>query len=115
MIELVAVLVLALVLVLLLYRRAWIELRELKFSKHSLSSKYGKMTEQFMPFIKDYPYDPQGFRFIGTPIDGIQFEPDRVVFVEFKSANGRLSVRQKDIKDLVLDKKVEFLEVRIDG
>jgi predicted Holliday junction resolvase-like endonuclease len=96
-----------------LYRRAWLELSELKFSKQSLSSKYGRMTEQFMPFMKDYPYDAQNFRFIGAPIDGLQFEPDRVVFIEFKSADGRLSTRQKEIKDLILKKKVEFKEVRI--
>ena len=103
------------VILLYLYRRAWSELKELKFSKQSLSSKYGKMTEQFMPFIKDYPYDPQNFRFIGTPIDGLQFEPDKIVFVEFKSADGRLSAKQKDIKALVLNKKVEFREVRMHG
>lgn len=103
-----------LVIFIWLYRRAWLELSELKFSKKSLSSKYGKMTEQFMPFMKDYPYDAQNFRFIGTPIDGLQFEPDKIVFVEFKSADGRLSTRQKEIKDLILKKKVEFEEVRIE-
>lgn len=104
---------LLLMAVVFLYRRAWIELKGLRFSKQSLSSKYGRMTEQFMPFIKDYPYDPQNFRFIGSPIDGVQFEPDRVVFVEFKSADGRLSPKQSGIKDLVLNKKVEFREFRI--
>jgi len=98
-----------------LYRRAWLELSELRFSKQSLSSKYGKMTEQFMPFIKDYPYDSQNFRFIGTPIDGVQFEPDKIIFVEFKSADSRLTTKQKGIKDLVLKKKVEFREVRMNG
>jgi predicted Holliday junction resolvase-like endonuclease len=85
----------------------------LKSSKQSLATKYGRLTEQFMPFMKDYPYDAQQFRFIGTPIDGVQFEPDKIVFVEFKSADGRLSAKQKAIKDLVLNKKVEFKEVRV--
>lgn len=107
------VLLLGLVLMIVLYRRAWHELRAIKFSKQSLSTKYGRLTEQFMPFIKDYPYDPQQFRFIGTPIDGVQFEPDKVVFVEFKSGDSRLSARQKVIKDLVLNKKVEFREIRV--
>ena len=107
------VLGLLLLLMLYMYRRAWHELRSLKSSKQSLSTKYGRLTEQFMPFMKDYPYDSQQFRFIGSPIDGVQFEPDRVVFVEFKSGDSRLSARQKAIKDLVLNKKVEFREVRI--
>ena len=115
MIEFVVLLLaLLLVLMLWLYRRAWMELKRFRFSKQSLSSKYGRLTEQFMPFMKGYPYDAQNFRFIGSPVDGVQFEPDRVVFVEFKSADGRLSARQKQIKDLVLNKKVEFREVRMD-
>lgn len=113
MIEIVAVLLAFLLLMLYLYRRAWKELAEMKFSKQSLSSKYGKMTEQFMPFVKDYPYDPQGFRFIGTPVDGVQFEPDKVVFVEFKSAGGKLSAKQKGVRDIVEKKKVGFREFRI--
>jgi predicted Holliday junction resolvase-like endonuclease len=71
------------------------------------------MTEQFMPFMKDYPYDAQNFRFLGTPIDGVQFNDDGIVFVEFKSGDSRLSAKQKAIKDLVLNKKVEFREVRM--
>ena len=113
LIYIIAVLCLIIFFLVLLYRRAWHELNALKYSKQSLASKYGKMTEQFMPFIKDYPYDPQSFRFLGNPIDGVQFEPDRVVFVEFKSGDSRLSAKQKAIKDLILDKKVEFREVRI--
>lgn len=109
-----ALALIVLVIFIWLYRRAWLELRGLQFAKQSLSSKYGKMTEQFMPFMKDYPYDSQNFRFIGTPIDGVQFEPDKIVFVEFKSADGKLSARQKEIKDLVDKKNVEFEEVRID-
>lgn len=114
MIELVALLLgLLLVLMVLLYRRAWHELGALKSSKQSLSTKYGRLTEQFMPFMKDYPYDAQNFRFLGTPIDGVQFNDDGIVFVEFKSGDSRLSAKQKAIKDLVLNKKVEFKEVRM--
>lgn len=88
-------------------------LRELAFGKQSLAVKYGKMSEQFFPFMKDYPYSTENFRFLGTPIDGVQFEKDRVVFVEFKAGSSGLSARQKEIKELVERKKVEFEEVRI--
>ena len=46
--------------------------KELAFGKQSLAVKYGKMSEQFMPFLKDYPYEPQNFRFLGTPVDGMR-------------------------------------------
>lgn len=97
----------------LLWRRAVKLLKATKFAKASLSTKYGKMTEQFMPFLKNYPYDSQSFRFIGTPIDGIQFNKDEVVFIEFKSATSQLSLKQKQIKATINGKKVSFEEIRI--
>jgi len=102
------------ILLFILWRRAATRHAEVAFSKNSLSSKYGKMTEQFMPFLKDYPYDPQNFRFLGTPIDGIQFENDKIVFIEFKSSNSKLSPRQRQIAELIWQKRVEFEEHRIE-
>jgi predicted Holliday junction resolvase-like endonuclease len=74
---------------------------------------YGKISEQFLPFLESYPYDSSKFRFLGTPIDGVQFEEDKVVFVEFKTANSKLSQRQRHIKELVEQKKVEFVEYNL--
>lgn len=102
------------ILFFLLWRRARIELSNTKFQKQSLSSRYGKMTEQFMPFLKDYPYSPGNFRFLGTPIDGVQFEEDKIIFIEFKAANSRLSPGQQQIKSLVNDGRVGFEEHRIE-
>lgn len=89
------------------------KLKEVAFSKRSLSSKYGKMTEQFMPFLKTYPYHPSNFRFIGTPIDGIQFEDDKIIFVEFKTADAQLSEKQKRIKEQIQKGKIKWEEFRI--
>lgn len=88
-------------------------LNELAKRKHSQSTKYGKLTEQFFPFLDRYPYNERNFRFIGSPIDGIQFEPDKIIFVEFKTANGKLSAKQREIKYLIDKKRVEFKEFRI--
>lgn len=96
-----------------LYKRAQSRIQELLAAKQSLSTKYGKMTEHFMPFLEHYPYDSQKFRFIGTPIDGIQFEDDKIVFMEFKSGNATLTQKQKVIKKLVQEKKIAFEEFRI--
>lgn len=69
--------IVVIILVLIVYyliktnRSLRLDIQELISKKQSLATKYGKMSEQFMPFMKDYPYDSQNFRFIGTPIDGI--------------------------------------------
>ena len=113
MIEYIMILAFLLVIMIFLYRRAQKELKDIKFSKQSLSSKYGKMTEQFMPLLKDYPYDPQNFRFLGSPVDGVQFSDDEITFVEFKSSNSVLSKKQKAIRELIEKGKVRFKEMRL--
>ncbi len=85
----------------------------LKKEKKSMAALYGKITEQFAPFMKDYPYNAKKFRFIGSPIDGIQFEDDKIIFVEFKSARSKLSAEQKKIKKLVENKKVDWFTFEI--
>ena len=70
------------------------------------------MIEQLLPFAKSYPWDPQTFKFLGNPIDGIHFEDDEIVLVEFKSGNSRLSDGQKKVRELVSSGKVRFSEVR---
>lgn len=86
---------------------------ELAHSKASQSVKYGQLTEQWIPFSDKFPYNPQSFRFIGKPIDGVAFEDDKIVFVEFKTASSGLSEKQRKIKSLVENKKVEWFELKI--
>ena len=71
----------------------------LLFSKQSQSVKYGQFTEQWLPFSSKFPYHSQNFRFIGKPIDGISFEDDKVVFVEFKTNKSQLSESQRRVRD----------------
>ncbi len=78
-----------------------VQVEEELFRQRSLSSTYGRITEQWIPLSSRYPYDPQFFRFLGSPIDGVQFEEDRIVFIEFKANKSRLSESQKRIKKLV--------------
>jgi predicted Holliday junction resolvase-like endonuclease len=65
--------------------------------------------------MENYPYDPQYFRFLGSPIDGIQFEEDRVVFVEFKSNRSRLSKRQQRVRELIEAGEVYWEEFRFEA
>ena len=89
------------------------EIRELKFSKTSQSVKYGKLTEQFIPFTQDFPFDPENFRFLGSPIDGVAFNENEIVFCEFKTATSRLSEKQKRFKQLVQNKMVKWFEFNL--
>jgi len=82
--------------------------------KHRVATVHGLINEQFLPFLKNFPYDPENFRFIGKPVDGVCFEDDRIVFLEFKSGSSQLTSIQNKIKSLVEDKKVEFQELRLE-
>lgn len=87
------------------------ELASLDSKKRSQSTVYGKITEQFAPFMERYPFNSQEFRFIGTPVDGIQFEDDKVVFIEIKAGQGAgLNPKQQRIKRLIQERRVEWFE-----
>jgi predicted Holliday junction resolvase-like endonuclease len=98
----------------LIYKAVIIPLRRkmerLLQQKRSLSATYGKLTEQFAPFMQSYPFSPENFRFIGSPVDGIQFEEDRIIFVEVKTNRSKLSGIQQRVKRLIKNKKVEWFE-----
>lgn len=85
---------------------------ELRFAHKSNVVKHGKSFEQLFPFMSSYPYDVNNFRFIGSPIDGLSFENDEIVFVEFKTGSSNLSKKQRRIKGLVDSKKVKWKEIR---
>ena len=95
------------------YEKLKDELDELSFSKKSQSVKYGKLTEQWIPLSKEFPFDSASFRFLGNPIDGIVFSEDKIVFCEFKSNKSLLSEKQKKIKNLVKEKKIEWFEMHL--
>ncbi|HLK55141.1 MAG TPA: Holliday junction resolvase-like protein [Chthonomonadaceae bacterium] len=78
--------------------------------QRSLSASYGRITEQWFPLMDRYPYDSAGFRFLGTPVDGVQFTDDKIVFVEFKSHRWELSAAQKRMRRLVETGKVTWEE-----
>jgi predicted Holliday junction resolvase-like endonuclease len=88
-------------------------LEEVSFRKRSQSSKYGNLREQLLPLADSFPWDPSNFRFLGSPIDGVQFEDDRIILVEFKAANSQLSQLQRHIRDLVSNGNVGFEVIRI--
>ena len=75
----------------------------------------GLMAEQFAPFtetFKNLGWDIPEFKFLGRPVDGIQFEEDEIIIVEFKTGDSAMSQKQRNIKRLVDDGKVTFQEIR---
>lgn len=101
-----------------LQRRLQIAMRLLQDERsrqRSISASYGRITEQWFPLMDRYPYDSANFRFLGTPVDGVQFEEDKIIFVEFKSNRAELSAIQKRLKRLVQAGKVTWEEFHFFG
>ena len=87
--------------------------RALDAGKRSQSTKYGNLTEQFAPWMARWPFDdPGGFRFLGKPVDGVQFERDAVYFVEIKAAGSELSPEQRALREAVLAGRVGWVTFR---
>lgn len=94
----------------------WLLGRKVSHLRHkarSLSTRHGMMAEQFLPFLKNFPGNPQKFKFLGAPVDGILFDDDKIVIVEFKTGRSQLSSTQRQIKDLISRGRVYFKEVRL--
>ena len=88
------------------------KLKELHSLKRSGEVKHGKAWEEFVPFLKSFPYDKERFKFIGDPIDGIVFEDNRIAIVEIKTGSSKMSAKQKRVQELVELGRVEFKELR---
>lgn len=78
----------------------------------------GKVYEQLVPYLPDFPFNPKDVRFLGTPVDLVVFDGlsegavRRIVFVEVKTAGADLSTRERRVRDAVNARRVEWSEVR---
>jgi predicted Holliday junction resolvase-like endonuclease len=79
----------------------------------------GKVFEQLVPFLPDFPFNPRDARFLGSPIDLVVFDGldaddlRRVVFVEIKTGASTLSTRERRVRDAVQAGRVAWLELRL--
>jgi predicted Holliday junction resolvase-like endonuclease len=89
--------------------------KKLLGQKKSSEVRTGKITEQISPFLADYPLEPKTARFIGDPIDFVHFDDEKVTFVEVKSGKSQLSKKQRQIRDMIKDGKVDFVIYRVRG
>jgi len=102
-----------------LYLRDKIKAKDYEYStllsqKKSSEVRLGQISENLAPFLKDFKYNPKKAHFLGNPIDYIIFEENKIVFLEIKSGESKLSEGQRNIKKLIQDGKVEFDQMRID-
>jgi predicted Holliday junction resolvase-like endonuclease len=89
----------------------------------SQSVTMGKMTEHMVPYLPGFAFNPTDARFIGSPIDLVVFDGlsdgdvKRIVFVEIKTGVSTLSTRERVVRDAILAKNVEWMEVKanLDG
>jgi predicted Holliday junction resolvase-like endonuclease len=100
--------------------------RELRRDAAARSGKAlsGRVLERFSPLMEDFPFDPHDAVWIGHPVDFLVFDGlslDRqegrgirgIVFLEVKSGSGKLSPRQRSIREAVEGGKVAWMEFRI--
>lgn len=94
-----------------------IKLKSVSSSRRTL---IGKFIEKFIPFLSNIPYEPSDMHFLGQPIDYIVFQGsgkekiERIIFLEVKTGESKLSKREKSLQEAVQKKRVSWKEIRID-
>lgn len=73
--------------------------------RRRLQAERGRWGEPWAPLLSGYPYDPRRFRFVGSPVEGVQFEDDRIVFVSLGTAP---PAEAEKVRALVAAGRVEF-------
>ena len=86
--------------------------------KQSQAVISGKVYEQLLPYLPQFPFAPKDVRFLGSPVDLVVFDGmdagqlNRVVFIEVKTGQAGLTSRERQLKEVVKAGKVEWLELR---
>ena len=87
----------------------------------SSAVNWGKTIEHFVPFMTKFPVPAEDVVFLGMPIDYVGFTNTdsktkcEVHFIEVKSGNAFLMGKQKNIKQAILDGRVKWHEIAVDG
>lgn len=89
--------------------------------RRSLAVVTGKVSEQLVPHFSQFPFAPQDARFLGSPVDFVVFDGlsegegavRRVVFVEVKTGEARLSPRERGVREAIERGAVEWMELRV--
>lgn len=86
--------------------------------ERSLAVTAGKVQEQLIPYLPEFHYNPKDARFLGSPVDLVVFDGladgqlRRVVFLEVKTGGSALTVRERQARDVIEAREVEWAELR---
>jgi predicted Holliday junction resolvase-like endonuclease len=110
--------VLALVLVVRSYRdrieKVEADLEDAIMARRRVALAQDSTARRLAPLLARYPYDARAFRFVGSPVDGVQFDADRVVFVRFTGAGLAATPDAERVRDLVRAGRVEWADVPLE-
>jgi predicted Holliday junction resolvase-like endonuclease len=87
--------------------------------QRSLAVTVGKVSEQLVPYLPDFHFNPKDVRFLGSPVDLIVFDGldagavRRVIFIEVKTGASGLSTRERQVRDAIQAGSVEWTELRV--
>jgi predicted Holliday junction resolvase-like endonuclease len=87
--------------------------------RRSLAVTAGKVHEQLVPYLPDFPWNPKDVRFLGSPVDLVVFDGlaegrvRRVVFVEVKTGGAGLTGRERMVREVVRAGEVQWAELRV--
>jgi predicted Holliday junction resolvase-like endonuclease len=79
----------------------------------------GKVHEQLVAYLPDFPYNPKDVRFLGSPVDLIVFDGladgrlRSIVFVEVKTGGSTLTTRERWVREAIQHGEVEWAELRV--
>jgi predicted Holliday junction resolvase-like endonuclease len=101
--------------------RAWRRARVIRRDAVSQSRAVtrGQVFEQFAAYFPGFDFNPKDAQFLGKPVDFVVFdgldegELRRIVFVEIKTGDSTLSVRERRIRDAIRRGDVEWRELRL--
>lgn len=79
----------------------------------------GKVSEQLVPYLPGFGYNPKDARFLGSPVDFVVFDGldagalQRVVFLEVKTGAAALSTRERQVRDAIQSGRIAWDELRV--
>ena len=80
----------------------------------------GQIYEQLVPYLPGFGFNPKDAQFLGRPVDLVVFdgldegELRRIVFVEVKTGEAKLTTRERLVRDAILDGRIEWSVIRAD-
>ncbi len=87
--------------------------------QRSLAVTVGKVSEQLVPYLPDFHFNPKDVRFLGSPVDLVVFDGldagavRRVIFIEVKTGASGLTTRERQVRDAIQAGHVEWTELRV--